>query len=202
MRWRDGLVTVGIILVFVPNCMCISRLRHTCVICRLERVDAECLGLLRSSYAETECSLWYAAHVEPKHTHIWERSACRSRSNLFGLPMSVACQSGSFPILLLSPTTQLKAYQRFQDPREAKKVFANLTEAKTHDDWLDDAGEHQALLTVYAIEAWEEAGFPGAWDTWWDQFLAKTIEDRRDWVEWSQEGSRLSFHEWKKSRRN
>jgi hypothetical protein len=201
LRRLGGIVTFGVLALVIASCVQVSRLSHSCVVCRLHRVDATCLGLTHSTYSETDCSRWYAAHVEPQHVHVWERGTCQYTSNLLGMPASVGCSPGRFPIMLLSPTTQMKVYQHFQAPLEAKRLFANLTDAKTHGDRLDEEDEDRGHLTVDAIEAWESAGFPGEWGEWWDRFYAKHVEEHKEWLTWLHADSGMNFWDWQKQRK-
>ena len=53
-----------------------TRESYTCLICRLTRVEKVSAQKTTTEYEENECSLWYAANVEPKHMHVWEASTC------------------------------------------------------------------------------------------------------------------------------
>ena len=55
------------------------------------------------------------------------------------------------------PSTQMRVYQHFEDPLEAKKLFANLTDAKTHEDRLDEHDEDRGHLMVDAMREWESS---------------------------------------------
>lgn len=201
MRRLGGCIALGLLTIGIGSCIQVSRLRHTCVICRLYRVDTMCLGLTHSAYSETDCSLWYSAHVEPMHAHVWERGTCSYMSNLLGYSFGVGCSPGRFPIVLLSPTTQLKVYQCFRDPLEAKALFADLTDSKTHDDRLDEDDVDRGHLTVEAIKAWEVAGFPGTWNEWWSRFYAKHVEEHTQWLTWRDADTGLNFREWQRQRK-
>ncbi len=54
-----------------------TSLSHTCVLCRLGRVDTTLFGLTHSTFYENECSRWYPANVELSHAHIWEGEPAR-----------------------------------------------------------------------------------------------------------------------------
>ena len=201
MRRIGGLIALGLLALVVASGIQVSRLSHTCVACRLGRVDASCLGLTRSTYHENECSRWYSAHVESTHDHVWERGTCRYASNLLGRPVSVGCRPGHYPIRLLDPTTQMQVYQHFKDPLEAKKLFEGLTDEKTHDDRLDDDDEDRGHLVVRAIKEWAAGGFPGSWEEWWSRFHSKHVEEHKEWLAWLRADSNLNFVEWSERRK-
>ena len=50
----------------------------------------------------------------------------------------MGCSPGRYPIWTLDPTTQLGVYQHFEDPLEAKAIFADLTDEKTQGDRLEE----------------------------------------------------------------
>ena len=165
-----ALVVGGFLVLALGSIEAGSSLSYTCVLCRLGRVDTTLFGFKRSTYHENECSRWYPQNVEPSHTHIWERGTCRTLLNALAQPMGVGCQPGRYPILLLSPSTQMNVYQHIKDRQKAKELFGNLTDAKTHDDRLDEHDESKGHLIVRSIKEWEAAGFPGTWDDWWDRW--------------------------------
>jgi hypothetical protein len=165
------------------------------------RIDANCLGFTRSTFFQNECSRWYPAHVEPSHAHVWERSTCEYTSNLLGMPVSVGCRPGGYPIWLLDPSTQLRVYQHFRDPLEAKKLFEGITDERSRDDRLDEEDEDRGHLTVRALKEWDVAGFPGTWAKWWERFLAKHVEEHKEWLTWLHSGSDLNFVDWQKQRK-
>src|SRR3954471_3543829 len=169
---RIGIIFVFGTLALIPAWVIpVTKLSHTCVLCRLNRVDSSCLGLTLPSYYENECSRWYEAHVERSHGHIWEQGTCCYETNLLGMPRSVGCSPGHYPIRLLDPATQKRVYEHFKDPLDAKALFAGLTDAKTHHDQIDEFDFwDRGHLTVRAIEDWEASGFPGTWDAWWGRY--------------------------------
>jgi hypothetical protein len=202
MRYLWSILALGVLALVAAWAIPVSRLNHTCVLCRLGRVDATCLGLTRSNYYENECSRWYAAHVEPSHEHVWERGTCCYESNLLGMPLSVGCRPGHYPIRKLDPDTQLRVYQHFGDPLEAKKLFAGLTDEKTHDDRIDEFDyEDRGHLTVRALKEWEAAGFPGTWGEYWGRFYAKHVAEHEEYLAWMKADSGLNFWDWQKTRR-
>lgn len=108
--WKFAIVA-GVALV-VANFITVSHSSYTCVLCRSYRFDWKCLGVVIPSYAETDCSRWYAAHVEPSHAHLWERGTCVSETNLLGRPLrmdaaQVGSQSGGSIPTLNSPSTSI-----------------------------------------------------------------------------------------------
>ena len=113
-------------------------------------------------------------------------------------PMGVGCRPGHYPIRLLSPSTQMNVYQHFKDRQKAKELFSNLTDAKTHDDRLDEDDESKGHLIVRSIEEWEVAGFPGTWDDWWNQWWDKHVAEHKEWLVWLHSDSKMNFWEWKK----
>lgn len=194
--------TLGLVLVFVSGCfVTVTHEGSTCVLCRsYRRVTTYGLVPVTRRY-ETECSRWYAAHVEPRHAHIWERGTCVYESDFWGFARGVGCCPGRFPIWLLPPGTQMAAYQHFQDPLEARALFAGLTDARSRDDRLDEHDEDKGHLTVQAIEAWASAGFPGTWSVWWDGWWAKHVAEHKEWLEWLEADSGLNFWDWQKKRK-
>lgn len=179
----------------------VSRLNHTCAICRQYRLDTTCFGMTRSTYSDTECSRWYAAEVEPVHAHVWQSSTCCYSSDLFGGARSVGCSPGRFTMMLLSPDTQLEVYQHFKDPLEAKKLFVSLADPKISEDRLDGDFRDRGHLTVDALQQWEAAGFPGTWDEWWTQFYAKHAEEHKEWLVWMNADSNMNFWDWRKQKK-
>lgn len=198
MKRASWIIPLGVAALLAGLFVPVSRLRHTCVVCRLSRLDTTAFGLTRSAYAETDCSRWYAAHVEPRHDHLWERGTCRSTGNLIGMPMSVGGSPGRFPIHGLPTSVQKEVYRHFADPREAKRLFAGLTDARTRDDRLDEGDFDRGRLTVDALEAWASAGFPGTWDAWWDKSRADHAAERKAMSAWIDSGTKLDFDEWRR----
>jgi hypothetical protein len=201
MRQLSGFIAFGVLALVVASAVQVSRLSHTCVACRLTRVDATCFGLTRSTYYENECSRWYSAHVEPVHAHVWERGTCRYTSNLLGAPVSVGCRPGHYPIRLLDPSTQMQVYLHFKDPLEAKKLFESLTDEKTHDDQLDEHDEDRGHLMVRAIQQWEAEGFPGTWAESWTRFYTKHVEEHKERLTWLHSDSGMNFRDWQKQKK-
>lgn len=201
MRRFSWIIAMGVLALMIASVIPISHLSHTCVACRLARVDATCLGFTRSSYYPNECTQWYSGHVEPEHAHVWERGTCLYTSNLLGLPMSVGCSPGRYPIRLLDPSTQMRVYQHFKDPLQAKALFESLTDEKTHDDRLDEDDEDRGHLMVRAMNEWEAQGFPGTWDEWWAGFHARHVEQHKEWLTWLRESTNMNFREWQMQRK-
>jgi hypothetical protein len=201
--WYTIAKTVGVVAVllvlgmFVP----VTRLRQTCVVCRLTRLDSTYGPIPRSRFYENDCSRWYAAHIEPRHPHVWERGTCVYETDLYGFPRSVGCSPGQFPIHMLSSDTQMRVYQHFKNPLDAKILFTNLTDAKTYNDRLDEEDEDKGHLIVRAMQEWDSAGYPGTWDDWWSRFYARHVEEHTQWLEWLKSDSGLSFPDWQQQRK-
>src|SRR6516164_5257607 len=122
-------VVVGGLIIAVAGCVVpVSYEKSTCVICRLFRLTTTYGVVPVTRHFENECSRWYAACVEQRHAHVWERSTCVYESDLWGFSRSVGCRPGHYPIWLLPPETQMEVYQHFKDPFEAKALFAGLTD--------------------------------------------------------------------------
>jgi hypothetical protein len=196
-----GVVVVGILVGVLGSVEVGTRRSFTCVLCRLDRCDTMMFGVVRSSLYENECSRWYRANVEPSHAHVWEPGTCTTLLNVFGQPMGVGCRPGHYPIRLLPPATQMRVYQHISDRRNAKDLFANLTDAKTHDDRLDEHDESKGHLIVRAIEEWENAGFPDTWEAWWKRWWDKHVAEHKEWLVWLHSDSGLNFWDWQAQRR-
>ncbi|MGC8639888.1 MAG: hypothetical protein ACP5XB_08450 [Isosphaeraceae bacterium] len=178
-----------------------SSLRYTCMLCRLGRVDRTMFGFTRSTYHDNECSRWYAANVEPSHVHLWERGTCRRLLNAFGRGVGFACRSGSYPIWLLPPSTQMEVYQHFPDRQKAKELLANLMEARSGEDRLDETDERRGDLIVQSLSDWVIAGFPGTWENWWARWRERHVAERKEWLTWMHSDSNMNFDDWKASRK-
>ncbi len=113
------LLVLGVIFPF-------SRRAETCVICRLDKVISTYGPIPVTTLEETDCSLWYAAHVEPRHSHLWERSQGVYESGILGIGRSIGCRIGHYPIYKLPSSTQIRVCQHFKNPLMAKSLFANL----------------------------------------------------------------------------
>jgi hypothetical protein len=196
-----GVVGIGILVGLLGSVEVGTGRSFTCVLCRLGRYDTTMFGIVRSSFEENECSRWYQDNVEPSHAHVWERGTCTTLLNPFGRPMGVGCSSGHYPIRLLAPATQMRVYEHFTDLRKAKDLFVNLTDAKTHDDRLDEEVESKGDLIVRAIKEWDVAGFPDTWETWWKGWWAKHVAEHEEWLVWLRSDSGLNFWDWKERRR-
>ncbi|WP_406694611.1 hypothetical protein V5E97_26435 [Singulisphaera sp. Ch08] len=192
---------VVIVLLVLGGFLPFTRRAKTCVICRLNRVDSTYGPLPISRLHETNCSRWYAAHVEPEHSHIWEHGTCLYESDLYGTWRAFSCRPGHYPIFMLPTETQMRVYQHFKNPLDAKTLFANLTDAKTYNNRLDQDDEDRGHLTVRAMSEWESAGFPGTWDDWWSRFYARHVSERKEFVEWINSDSKVGFGEWRRQRK-
>jgi hypothetical protein len=109
--------------------------------------------------------------------------------------MGFGCAPGHYPIWLLDPSTQMHVYQHMQDRQKAKELFGNLTDAKTHDDRLDE-DESKGHLIVTSLSEWEVAGFPGNWDDWWNRWWDKHVAEHKEWLVWLHADSGLNFWDW------
>lgn len=201
MRWLGWIIVIFLVMLALSSCPGVSRLSYTCVICRLGRVDSDYLGFTHSRYFENECSRLYASHVEPTHEHVWKPGTCRYTSNLLGQPLSVGCSIDHVRIGSLSPSTQIRVYQHFPDPLEAKKLFASLIDAKLSNDRIDEYDEGRGQLTIDALRAWDEAGFPGTWEAWWTQFYARHVEEHREHMTRLHSDSGMNFRDWQEQRK-
>jgi hypothetical protein len=177
-----------------------TRTSRTCLICRLKQVDTASAGRTTTKYEENECSRWYAANVEPKHTHVWERSTCTFGNSADGSSF-VACNPGHFPIWLLSPETQLAVYQHFKNPTEARDLFLSLADDKVYNERLDQYDDDKGHLIVDALEEWEAAEFPGSWKEWWEAWYAQHIEEHKVYLRWLRSHSGLNFSDWQKQQK-
>jgi hypothetical protein len=138
---------------FLLSCSISGPRRFTCAACRLDRVDRGFLGFRWSAFEESECSRWYAAHVESRHTHIWASCGHCQRFGIPGIYGGFACSIGE-PIAGLSKSFQIRVYQRFRDPMKAKSLFLQLG----HD--------HQMMG---ALIEWMETDGKESWDEWWQR---------------------------------
>ncbi|WP_165249532.1 hypothetical protein [Paludisphaera soli] len=165
MRKIGPFVVLGLLaLAILSSFPIIRRSGSTCVVCRLWRRDVS-LGLTWTAYQETECSRYYAEHVEPVHQHVWGRTSCATLVNVFGRPVGVAC-GDRHPILSLDSEDQMAIYRHFEDPAEARRMFLE-TGGEGPRDW------ERGRLIVSAIADWYVAGLPGEWESWRDRCLAQ-----------------------------
>lgn len=135
------------------------RLRHTCVVCRLERIDFHWeLRKATTEINETACSRWYSTNVEPNHDHDWSPSATTVWFNYYGQ----ACGAGDNDecrgraIRRLTPDDQIAVYQHFDDPFEAKALFVSLTDKSLFKDRFDFA-------IAESLRTWVQSGCVGRW---------------------------------------
>ena len=136
------------------------RHRHTCVICRLERTDVTSpFGQTTSTFRETSCSKWYAAHVEATHEHIWAANPTMQSVNAYGV-VGGAGDNEARPgrvIWRLTPDEQMELYKHFSQPLQAKRLFISLTTPKV----MRGRGD---MAILGALQAWRDAGFTGGWE--------------------------------------
>ena len=174
-----GLVLIAPVLYKGADQVTVSSLQYTCALCRFSRLDRTCLGMTHSQYSENDCSRWYASHVEPTHSHLWQSSTCRYTTNLARTWYSYGCKPGEFSLFCLDRDDQLAFYEHFADPAKAKAVFLKLadetvTSARIEGVFLDFM--NVGRLTTTAIGTWVAADFPGTWEEW----LAKSYAEYRD----------------------
>lgn len=201
MRWIGGAIALGFLALLAAwNVPVRTEVGYTCVVCRLARADFIVFGIARSEYRPTECSRWYSEHVEPSHAHVWEPGTCAVTKNIFGRWLEIGCRPGHYPIHRLDADVQMRVYQHFKDPLEARRLFENLTDEKTYNDRLDEDDENRGQLTVDALKEWDSCGFPGTWGEWWDDFHARHVQGREDLAAWHKADTHLKFDEWRKRR--
>ncbi len=136
------------------------RYRHTCAICRLERIDYKWkYNSDTSTFNETACSKWYHTNVEATHQHIWIRSRTIVMINLFGEPMG-AGDSSNRPgraIWQLTPEQQITVYKNFPNSQDATVLFLSLVEPEMMKDRYD-------ISTIESLRDWVEAGCVEEWE--------------------------------------
>lgn len=151
----------------------------TCVYCRLGKSELSAFGVkVRSTVYENECSRWYPAHVERSHEHVWVLNAHGAGKNLLGVTRAMA-NFGFRPINLISLDAQRCVYEKFENPRDARRLFGDL--GRKYDNTLE--GEYQGMLAslkMSAIRDWEREGFPGTWDERWGRYC----EENRKLMSW------------------
>jgi hypothetical protein len=173
-----------------------SRRRHTCVVCRLERVDYQYGPVPISRYIETECALWYRSYVERSHKHVWEPHACKYLSNIFGIAPGWSCNPGAHPICRLRASLQLEVYQHFRDPLEAKLLFLSIVDPEVVNHRLGADDDSLDQLLVDAIFEWAIQKCPGNWPEWWDAYYRKHLVEQRQRAAWLGSKSGLDFADW------
>jgi hypothetical protein len=133
-----------------------GRLRYTCVLCRLERVDTWRFGREASRIEETVCSKWYREHVEAEHEHVWDRHTCSPHLNVLGRPVGVSCHLRGHRIWLLRPEEQIGVYENLGDAEEAKALFLSLVDEEA-------IATHRDREIAWVLKEWVESGFDGLW---------------------------------------
>lgn len=185
--WKIGLgLLAAVVVVLAPGG---SRASMTCALCRTTRVE-EKFGLVTwENDTPNDCSRWYEAHVEPRHSHIWQKGSCRYFWTLFG--SGVAC-GRSAPIRHIPPEIQLKFYQGFRDPRDAKQVFLTLSERTFYEQTID---EHdypgKGYVMADAIESWVAHDSPGTWADWWAKAWKDHVDEHDRLAKWHQSNATL-----------
>lgn len=153
-----------------------------CVLCRLNRHQTRLNGFTRTTYIENECSRWYPEHVEPRHNHIWAWGGCTAELNGFGRRIGYSCGRAG-PIWSLSAETQIAVYEHFGDMKSAKTFFRFLAAEEMSDYLFPEDDENRGRLIVRELRKWEQAGFPGTWDTWWNRFTIEHLAEHRRLLE-------------------
>jgi hypothetical protein len=131
----------------------------TCALCRCGRTDYVYLDQMwRTELQENACSQWYSKNVEPDHDHVWVRARATALRDLYGNRFGAMDRDPvGRTIWSLSSDDQLRIYQHFPNPRDAKSVFFELAspQAKVKDT------DYQILN---ALLAWRDSGFAGSWN--------------------------------------
>lgn len=133
------------------------RHRHTCVICRLERVDHNWQYSAKNS--TYKCSYWYPSHVEPTHEHVWSPNSAFVLLNFYGQAIGAGDneERPGRAIWRLTPNEQIKVYQHFSNPLDAKTLFVSLLDPAVRQD-------RQDLVIVYSLREWIESEFSTKWE--------------------------------------
>lgn len=133
--------------------------RHTCLICRLDRIDTHRRGeAVASRYDGNACSEWYPLHVEPDHLHIWVANPSFVILNKRGEPMGAGDNENrpGRAVWRLSPGEQQALYQHAADADEVKKILLSFRDTNVMRDRRDFA-------IVESLRIWMEGGFCGEW---------------------------------------
>ena len=134
--------------------------RHTCVICRLERVDYNWQYWANTStYNKTKCCKWYQSHVEPTHEHVWSPNSAIVLFNFYGQAIG-AGDNGGRPgraIWRLTPDEQIKVYRHFPNPVDAKTLFVSLIDPAVMQD-------RQDFDIVNSVREWMDSQFSTKWN--------------------------------------
>jgi len=161
-RWVEGVVVAGLLLLIahlVLGSRAGYRQRHTCVVCRLERVDRNWrYWTTTSAYRKTACSQWYAANVEPAHRHVWAPNSSHVVFDFYGRAIGAGSndERPGRAVWRLTPDEQIEVYRRLANPLEAKAIFLSLTDPAVMKD-------RQDFAIVASLRAWMESGFEGDW---------------------------------------
>lgn len=151
----------------------------TCAYCRLGKTELWAFDVrVWSTLHENKCSRWYSTHVERAHNHMWVFKTHGAAKNLFGVTRTMA-NFGSRPINAISPEAQRRVYEKFEDPRDAKRLFEDL--GRKYGNTLEgEYGYVTASIKADVIRDWERAGFPGTWDERWSRYR----EENRKFMSW------------------
>lgn len=137
-----------------------NRLRHTCAVCRLNRVDytSRLLGTTKTTYDESDCSVWYQTNVEAEHGHIWVRSPTMALLDFYGQTIGVGDneETPGRVIWRLSSKEQIDIYKHASDPMEARHLFESLAEPTSQT-------ENKDFEILHSLREWIDSGFAGDW---------------------------------------
>jgi hypothetical protein len=152
-----------------------SKSLRTCVYCRAIQEDWRCLGFSRSRLYEGLHCAWYDAHVEPSHSHLWERGT--GPLGPYSWPNLAA---GEDSLWNLSFETQMEVYRHFPSPKEAKPLFASFAEGGANHARFEGPDALWGRSLVEAMEDWRKAGFPGTWKDWSGRWRRDHIGGREE----------------------
>jgi hypothetical protein len=161
----------------------------SCALCRMGRSDMTLFGSPRTTYHENDFSRWYAARIEPRHTHIWEPYSNVAELNAFGKTIGGGTgRHASIPIRLLSESEHRRFLEHVTNPVALEDLFAEVhaSAAKAVDDPIEDG---KGFVIVDAIRHWQWAGYPGNWDDWWARWWD-------DWASWMKSPGNRDFSRW------
>jgi hypothetical protein len=139
-----------------------TRIRHTCVTCRLERVNYKWRysSSTQSTYKDTECSRWYSSRIQGSHNHDWAPTTSISLVDYYGNTLGVATTFDyrGDAVQRITPMTQMKIYQHFSDHAEAERLFVSLADSTSYE-------KRQNQLVVDSLLAWVDSGFATQWQS-------------------------------------
>lgn len=136
-----------------------NRRRHTCAVCRLERIDyMSKLTGTTSTYRESTCSKWYQGNIESSHNHVWVRASTIALLNFYGQTIGIG-DNESVPgrvIWRLDPDEQLELYRHFHDPIAARALFVSFTDP-------DMLVNRRDFAVLGSLREWIDADYSGSW---------------------------------------